>query len=55
MDKRRKSSLYPIAGQRDINQQIKNSNHVIFHKSGHAPLLQEPIKFRKVLTKFIKN
>ena len=50
-----KSLLYPIAGQRDINQQIKNSNHIIFHKSGHAPLLQEPIKFRKVLTKFIKN
>lgn len=50
-----KSSLYPSTGQKIIADSVKNSTQIIFKKSGHTPLISEPIKFRREIARFLKN
>lgn len=50
-----KSTLYPIQGQNIVAESLMNSRQIIFKKSGHTPLISEPIKFRKRLHQFLKN
>lgn len=49
------STLYPSEGQLKIAESVKNTRHVIFKKSGHAPLITEPLKFSREITNFLKN
>ncbi|WP_407303355.1 alpha/beta fold hydrolase [Acinetobacter sp.] len=49
-----KSKLYPAAGQKMIAQSVKNSKQIIFEKSGHTPLISEPIKFGREIAQFLK-
>lgn len=49
------STLYPAQGQIQIAESVANSNHVLFKRSGHAPLITEPFKFSAELSKFLKR
>jgi len=49
------SKLYPVEGQRLIAQSLPQAKHVLFNKSGHTPLLTEPLKFAKELGIFLKE
>ena len=50
-----KSILYPSIGQKIIANSVKNSKQIIFKKSGHMPLISEPIKFTHEIAQFLKN
>lgn len=47
------STLYPIEGQTLIAQSLGQSQQVIFKKSGHTPLISEPVKFTKEIHQFL--
>lgn len=47
------STLYPSQGQIQIANSLKNANYVLFHKSGHAPLMTEPFKFTTEISRFL--
>lgn len=47
-----KSKLYPILGQQLLAQKLK-ATHVILPKSGHAPLISEPLAFYQTLGQFL--
>ncbi|MCO8045675.1 alpha/beta hydrolase [Acinetobacter bohemicus] len=49
------SRLYPFEGQRLIAESLPQAKQVLFNKSGHAPLLTEPVKFAKELSRFLKE
>ena len=49
------SKLYAAAGQTQIAQSIPHSKQVLFHKSGHTPLINEPIKFAKEIRQFLNE
>ena len=49
------SKLYPAAGQKIIANSVKNSKQIIFEKSGHTPLISEPIKFVREIAQFLKQ
>ena len=49
------SKLYPVEGQTLIAQSIPHAKQVHFEKSGHTPLLSEPVKFGREITKFLKQ
>lgn len=49
-----KSRLYPAAGQKMIASSVKNAKQIIFEKSGHTPLISEPIKFGREIAQFLK-
>ncbi|WP_313034333.1 alpha/beta hydrolase [Acinetobacter sp.] len=48
------SKLYPVQGQTLIAQSIAHAKHVHFKKSGHTPLLTEPVKFAREMSVFLK-
>ena len=47
------SKLYPPAGQHHVAGSLPNARIVSFHKSGHTPLLSEPLKFSREIKKFL--
>lgn len=47
------STLYPAQGQLKIAEQVKNANTILFKRSGHTPLLTEPLKFSRALHHFL--
>lgn len=49
------STLYPSQGQIEIANSVKNAKQVIFKKSGHTPLISEPVKFSREITQFLKS
>ena len=49
------STLYPIQGQREIANRVAQSTQVLFKKSGHAPLLSEPLKFSREIAIFLHS
>lgn len=49
------SKLYPVEGQRLIAASLPQAKQIIFSKSGHAPLLTEPLKFARELGTFLKE
>ena len=51
----RKSEMYPWQGQAYMHQKIPNAKMIIFEKSGHLPLLNEPIKFTLELGRFLNQ
>lgn len=48
------SKLYSVQGQTLIAQSIPHAKHVHFEKSGHTPLLTEPVKFAREMSAFLK-
>ena len=46
------STLYPVTGQALLAEQLK-ATHVILPKSGHAPLVTEPLAFYQTLRRFL--
>lgn len=48
------SKLYPAIGQKMIANRLNNATAVIFKKSGHTPLLSEPLKFSKEIGRFLQ-
>ncbi len=48
------SKLYPVEGQTLIAQSIPHAKQVRFEKSGHTPLLTEPVKFGKEIAAFLQ-
>lgn len=50
-----KSHLYPADGQKIIAESPKNANSILFKRSGHAPLISEPIKFGREIQIFLEN
>jgi pimeloyl-ACP methyl ester carboxylesterase len=49
------SRLYPFEGQRLIAASLPHAKQIHFHKSGHTPLLSEPLKFARELGIFLKE
>ncbi|OTG89791.1 alpha/beta fold hydrolase [Acinetobacter sp. ANC 3832] len=49
------STLYPSEGQKQISSRLKNANTIIFKRSGHTPLITEPVKFSKEIQQFLKQ
>ena len=49
------SKLYPIEGQTIIAQSLPQAEQIRFDKSGHTPLINEPIKFSKQINRFLTN
>lgn len=49
------SSLYPVQGQLEIANRLKHTQSVLFQRSGHTPLLSEPLKFTRELQQFLKQ
>lgn len=49
------SRLYPAEGQKIIAGSAPQSTAVLFKKSGHAPLLSEPLKFSREIGRFLKR
>lgn len=49
------SRLYPAEGQKIIAGSLPQSTAVLFKKSGHAPLLSEPLKFGREIGNFLKR
>jgi pimeloyl-ACP methyl ester carboxylesterase len=47
------SKLYPAEGQQQIANTIPQAQQVIFKKSGHTPLLSEPLKFASEIGRFL--
>lgn len=47
------SVLYPVQGQTLIAQSVAQAQQVLFEKSGHTPLLTEPLKFTRELKRFL--
>jgi len=50
-----KSPLYAPAGQMAIADYAPNVRIVRFHKSGHVPLVDEPLKFVRELGRFLDD
>lgn len=50
-----KSALYPAQGQKLIAESVKNHRIVLFERSGHTPLINEPIKFSQEISKFLNQ
>ncbi|MFV5464827.1 alpha/beta hydrolase, partial [Acinetobacter sp. 207] len=48
------STLYAAEGQRQVVEAMPNAKQVIFHQSGHTPLLTEPLKFNQEISQFLK-
>ncbi|GAA5184618.1 alpha/beta hydrolase [Acinetobacter kookii] len=48
------SRLYPVKGQTLIAESITHAKQVRFEKSGHTPLLSEPLKFAREISAFLK-
>lgn len=49
------SNLYPVQGQLNIAQSVKNATTILFKCSGHTPLLTEPMKFSHELRNFLNE
>lgn len=49
-----RSAMYPAAGQLQMHDYVPHAQVVKFHKSGHVPLIDEPIKFHRELQRFLK-
>lgn len=49
------SKLYPMQGQLKIAESVKNARHILFKRSGHTPLLTEPLKFTRALQQFLNQ
>lgn len=47
------STLYPAEGQKRIANQLSNAQSIIFERSGHTPLITEPVKFGKEISAFL--
>ncbi|RKG33985.1 alpha/beta fold hydrolase [Acinetobacter tianfuensis] len=47
------SKLYPAAGQHIVAQSAVNAESIVFHKSGHTPLLSEPVKFSQEIQRHL--
>ena len=50
-----KSSLYPIEGQLHVSNTLMNAKNIIFKRSGHTPLITEPVKFTQQIHQFLKE
>lgn len=50
-----KSSLYPAEGQKQISNRLANAKNIIFKRSGHTPLITEPVKFSQEIRSFLKE
>uniref|UniRef100_UPI00148EFE20 alpha/beta fold hydrolase n=1 Tax=Acinetobacter guillouiae TaxID=106649 RepID=UPI00148EFE20 len=50
-----KSSLYPAEGQMQISDSLANAKNIIFKRSGHTPLITEPVKFSQAIRLFLKE
>jgi pimeloyl-ACP methyl ester carboxylesterase len=48
------STLYAAEGQRQVMERMPNAKQVLFHQSGHTPLLTEPLKFSQEIAQFLK-
>ncbi len=48
------SPLYHACGQQIVAEKMQPSRVVEFHKSGHTPLLDEPLKFMRELHRFLR-
>ena len=48
------SKLYPIEGQSIIAKSLPQAKQIRFEKSGHTPLINEPIKFAQEIKKFLQ-
>ncbi|MFU8925239.1 alpha/beta fold hydrolase [Acinetobacter puyangensis] len=50
----KQSSLYGYHGQLEIAQQLDDATIHLMDKSGHVPLMSEPVKFGKILNEFLR-
>ena len=48
------SRLYPVKGQTLIAQSMPHAKQICFEKSGHTPLLTEPLKFAREIGTFLQ-
>lgn len=48
-----RSAMYPARGQLQMREQIPHARVVTFKRSGHLPLIDEPVKFHRELGRFL--
>lgn len=51
----KQSTLYPYQGQIMISESLRNAKNVIFERSGHTPLITEPVKFTQAIHQFLNQ
>ena len=49
----RHSQFFSMDAQRELLSHIPHARLVVFERSGHAPMLDEPLKFQQALTRFL--
>ena len=49
----RHSRFFSLEAQQELADNIPHANVVIFDKSGHAPMLDQPIKFQREFSRFL--
>ncbi len=47
------SQMYPAAGQLAIKDYVPHARIVAFDRAGHAPMLDQPLKFQRELSRFL--
>jgi pimeloyl-ACP methyl ester carboxylesterase len=48
-----RSRMYPPEGQLAMTRAIRHARVVRFERSGHVPMLDEPLKFQRALAGFL--
>lgn len=48
-----RSPLYSVAGQAAVAEQVNEGKLIVLARSGHVPLLDQPIAFKQALTEFL--
>lgn len=49
------SPLYSVAGQAAVAEQVSDGKLVVLTRSGHVPLLDQPVAFKRALTEFLRE
>lgn len=50
-----RSAMYPPEGQLRIREYVPHAKIVRFERSGHVPMLDEPLLFQRTLARFLAS
>jgi pimeloyl-ACP methyl ester carboxylesterase len=50
-----RSEMYPPEGQLHIKEHVPHAEIIRFERSGHLPMLDEPVFFQRTFTRFLSQ
>ncbi len=50
-----RSRMYPALGQLAMTRQIRHARVIRFERSGHIPIVDEPLKFQRAFAAFLAS